>query len=148
MATTVTIPGATGLVSNSYALTDNTNVALQIQAALVALQASGHLTSSVSGAIGPTVPAGNFGALDITAGGTYAAPAGFLLAADSTNGGVASAPGANLTLTGFADLFGGDGNINFTNVATPTLAGATGPESITAGNGNDMFALVSGSTYS
>ncbi len=71
------------------------------------------------------------GALDITSGGLFAAPPGYPVIVDDID--------TPSTVVGGSTLFGGDGNITFVNT--------TGAGSIVAGNGNDLFSLVPGSTY-
>lgn len=132
---TLTVPGANGtIVSNNFTSSGNLALAQSIASTLNGLFAAGQLsTTSVAGggvAPPPPGPPPPFGArsLEITSGGVVSVPAGYGYVVDGSGG-------ANLSITGGPNFFGGNGNISYTNTS---IGGAT---SVAAGNGNDSFNL-------
>jgi Ca2+-binding RTX toxin-like protein len=71
--------------------------------------------------------------------GTVFTPTGYSFATDDTGGG-------SFTVVGAQNFIGGGGNLTvWDTVGAPSIGG--GIDTITAGNGNDLFGLTSGSTY-
>ena len=134
-----TVPGAGGsIITYNLNTAQNAAVAQSIANALAAALGGGTLNVATyaGGSTGPAVP-GFTNELVIapsSSGGTVAVPVGYTFAADSTGGGA-------FTITGAQNFIGSNGSLNLTNIA------GAGIDSIAAGDGADLFALVAGSTY-
>jgi Ca2+-binding RTX toxin-like protein len=144
----VTVPGLDGSAINYtgvFATPQNQTLAQGIANALAGYLSSDALNIQLyvppPGTTSPPV-SGDANELLITAAsdnGTIFTPAGYSFVADSTGGGA-------LTVVGAQNFIGGNGNLTVWNtVGTNSIGG--GIDSITAGNGADLFGLVAGSTY-
>jgi len=140
MTTTyVTVPGASSTyVVNPYNTPFNTQVAQQIASVLAAAQSASTLfVQNYTGATLPPVPTGDTGEIAVTVPGTSSVvvPTGYTFTA--VDQGV---PGP-ITISGGGSLFVGNQNTTYFGLA------AAGTVSIAAGDGNDLIALPTGTTY-
>lgn len=142
----VTVPGVNG---SAFSYTDvfdtspSPTLAQDIATALAAYLNGGPLNiqSYTPGATSPAV-SGDANELVINAasdnGSVFAAP-GYSFVTDGTGNG-------SFTVGGAQNFIGGNGNLTvYDTVGAPSIGG--GIDTITAGNGNDLFGLMSGSTY-
>ena len=134
--TTVTVPGVGGTtISYNFNTAQNTTLAQAIAGALAAASIGG--TLNVAGTTTASSVPGFTNELAVsTTGATVFTPAGYTFVADSTPGAVGS-----FTVVGAQNFIGGDGNLTVFNAA------GAGTDTITAGDGNDLFGLTPGSTY-
>lgn len=72
-------------------------------------------------------------------GGTVFTPAGYTFVVDDTGGG-------SFTVAGAQNFIGGSGNLTVYDAVGAASVGG-GVDTITAGDGNDLFGLIPGSTY-
>jgi Ca2+-binding RTX toxin-like protein len=138
MATTVTVPGASGTaVPNHYNTPSNLEVAQQISNLLAVADGEGTLYIQDSDEAAGPLPPGDLGMIMVTVpgGGQVALPAGYSVTVidPSVTGPV--------TVTGGGSLFAGDQTIDYQGAAAP------GTVLIAAGDGNDMVSLPNGSNY-
>ncbi|HEY6433889.1 MAG TPA: calcium-binding protein [Acetobacteraceae bacterium] len=133
---TVTVPGVAGsVITYNFSDPANTTLAQAIQFALQTALSAGALNVVADNGGAPPSPTGTVNELAVATSGGTVANNGYQFVADSTGGG-------SFTVTGAQNFIGGDGGLAVYNIAGTAL-----PETITAGNGNDLFALVPGSTY-
>lgn len=142
----VTVPGADGTVvtySGVFNTPQNQLLAQDISNALAAFLGGDPL--NVQAYTPPTTPAAI--AADVNelvvpasvSGGTVFTPAGYTFVVDSTGGG-------NFTVAGAQNFIGGNGNLTvYDTVGAASVGG--GIDTIAAGDGNDLFGLMPGSTY-
>ena len=127
--TTVTVPGVGGTtISYNFNTAQNT-LAQAIAGALAAASVGG--TLNVAGTTTTPSVTGFTNELAVsTTGATVFTPAGYTFVADSTAGAMGS-----FTVFGAQNFIGGDGNLTIYN------APGAGTDTITAGDGNDLFGL-------
>jgi Ca2+-binding RTX toxin-like protein len=146
MAATVSVPSANGQIityTNVFNTPQNLALAQQIEQALFAALAGDPLNAQIYSP--PTTPPAiptdvNELVVPVSlSGGTVFTPAGYTFVADSTGGG-------SFTVVGAQNFIGGNGNITvWDTVGVPSVGG--GLDTITAGDGNDLFGLTAGTTY-
>jgi Ca2+-binding RTX toxin-like protein len=139
MTTYVTVPGANNTyITNPYNTPYNLVVAEQIASVLLTAKSSETLlVENYTGGSLPSVPSGDVGEIAVTVTGTsnVVVPAGYTFTAvDQT------VPGP-ITISGGGSLFIGNQNTTYLGKA------ASGTVSIAAGDGNDLIALPTGTTY-
>ena len=101
-----------------------------------------NVQSYTAGTTSPAVPS-DVNELVVTAAsdnGTVITPAGYSFVVDNTGGG-------SFTVGGAQNFMGGDGNLTVYDTVGASSVGG-GIDTIAAGNGNDLFGLIPGSTYS
>jgi Ca2+-binding RTX toxin-like protein len=138
MATTVTVPGASGATDpNHYGTPYNLEVAQQISSLLAAADADSALFIQGSDQNPAPVPPGDLGMIAVTVPGGVVAdvPAGYSV---TTIDGTVSGP---VTINGGGSLFAGDQTISY--FGAPAAATVL----IAAGDGKDLIAMPHGSTY-
>jgi Ca2+-binding RTX toxin-like protein len=138
MATTVTVPGASDTtIPNTYSTPYNTAVAQQISSMLYEAQENGTLyVVDVPPTPGP-VPAGYTGEIAVTMPGAtnIVVPSGYSYTA------IQESVVGPITISGGGSLFAGSQNTTYYGASAP------GTVLVTAGNGNDLVSLPTGSTY-
>jgi len=144
---TVSVPGAPPTTNIPYTNVFNTPFNLPL-AQNIANALDGALTGDTLNSqtyTPPTTPAaiaGDTNELVVptsSSGGTVFVPAGYAYAADSTGG-------ANFTIVGAQNFIGGSGDITVWDTVGASSVGG-GIDTITAGDGNDLFGLIPASTY-
>ncbi|MGH7153869.1 MAG: hypothetical protein ACREF3_08050, partial [Acetobacteraceae bacterium] len=144
---TVTVPGVGGsIISYTFNTPDNTALAQAIASALITASVGGTLNvQAYNGGLTPPTVSGDTNQLVVaptSAGGIVFTPAGYTFVADSTAGGA-------FTVAGARNFIGGSGSLTIFNaVAGPVEDAVIGSvDSVVAGDGNDLFGLIPGSTY-